>query len=594
MNKLLIIVGAIIGIVLLVWVVFVDMILERVIEREGTRIVGARVELDNAHLSILPAGVELTRLQVTDPGSPMTNAVEVDRLSASVDLGLLIKKKVRVTEAAIERVRFGTARTSSGAVAGAKAGVKTPAKRPSISIPSLEFPDPGEILKTEQLETLKLAETLKKDMAEAKADWSGKIDGVLDTKKIEEFKRRAEALQKGAGGGDPLAMVGAAKEVASLKSDIEAYVNELKGTQKRLKDEISSLSKRVNEVKGAPERDIKRLKEKYSLTGAGIENLSTLIVGERVAGLVEKGTYWYERLAPVLADSDGKAKAAEKPAAGGPAQDLSVDLAKISVELAAGTIAGEVRNISSGPTIPSVPATFDFTGDKLKGLDSVKVSGSIDRTDPTKAADRAKLRVTGYRAKDVGLKRTGSMPITMSRAVVDLGVTASLDGKAGDTIGKRRVNAEVDAGFNDTKIMAQAPEGANRVMGIVADAISGVDAFRLKAKVSGTLDDYDLKLESDLDRILKGAVGGAIKGATEGFERELRSAVLSETKGAIGGLGGDLGGLTALSDRLAGGITESGSVLSGIGAPKPSTDATRDKTAPPIKLPGGGEIKLPF
>ena len=50
-----------------VWVFLVDGWVKILIEDGGTDAVGAKVELDAADLSLFPAGLTLTRLQVTDP-----------------------------------------------------------------------------------------------------------------------------------------------------------------------------------------------------------------------------------------------------------------------------------------------------------------------------------------------------------------------------------------------------------------------------------------------------------------------------------------------------------------------------------------------
>ena len=71
----------VVGLVAGFWFLFVDGIVEEVIEDQGTRAVGAKVELASADLSLLPAGLTLVGLQVTNPDAPMTNVVEIGRLA---------------------------------------------------------------------------------------------------------------------------------------------------------------------------------------------------------------------------------------------------------------------------------------------------------------------------------------------------------------------------------------------------------------------------------------------------------------------------------------------------------------------------------
>ena len=114
------------------WVLVVDSIVKQKIEEEGTAAVGAKVELDHADLTLFPTGLSLTRLQVTNPNEPMTNAVEIAKLSMGLDGLLLLRRKVIIDEMIITGVKFGTVRTTSGAIDARSRGGSTellPAER---------------------------------------------------------------------------------------------------------------------------------------------------------------------------------------------------------------------------------------------------------------------------------------------------------------------------------------------------------------------------------------------------------------------------------------------------------------------------------
>ena len=104
------------GLVAAVWFLLVDRAVERLIEQAGTAAVGAKVELDQADITLIPLGVTLSRLQVTNPDEPMTNAVEIARIAGSLDGLNLLRRKVIIEEVALDGVRFHTQRTTSGAL----------------------------------------------------------------------------------------------------------------------------------------------------------------------------------------------------------------------------------------------------------------------------------------------------------------------------------------------------------------------------------------------------------------------------------------------------------------------------------------------
>ncbi|MCA9458282.1 MAG: hypothetical protein KC587_16570, partial [Nitrospira sp.] len=79
-----------------VWIFFVDGWVKGAIEAAGTKAVGAKVEVEAADLSLFPTGLSLTRLQVTNPKTPMTNAVEAARVTMSLDGLNLLRRNVIV------------------------------------------------------------------------------------------------------------------------------------------------------------------------------------------------------------------------------------------------------------------------------------------------------------------------------------------------------------------------------------------------------------------------------------------------------------------------------------------------------------------
>ena len=136
-----------IGLAALWWLVM-DRLIERAIEKAGTAAVGAKVELDKADLTLFPLGLALTRLQITDPDEPMTNAIEIGRIAGAVDGLNLLRRKVIIEEMAMEGVRFGTARRTSGAISEgpAKKAVEGRTGRGASVFPDLSLRDPKEIL----------------------------------------------------------------------------------------------------------------------------------------------------------------------------------------------------------------------------------------------------------------------------------------------------------------------------------------------------------------------------------------------------------------------------------------------------------------
>jgi uncharacterized protein (TIGR03545 family) len=175
------------AVVFLAWYFLVDTIARRSIEKAGTRVVGARVELAKADVHLFPLGITLMHLQITNPDNPMSNALEAGQIDFAIDSLNLLRRKIIIDSMTMEGVRFNTPRKTSGAVdlqakdqGQSQTSEDTPSAVPAM--PSFQLPDIHEILAREKLESLEQIKSLQGEIDAAKADWE-KNWQTLPTKK---------------------------------------------------------------------------------------------------------------------------------------------------------------------------------------------------------------------------------------------------------------------------------------------------------------------------------------------------------------------------------------------------------------------------
>jgi uncharacterized protein (TIGR03545 family) len=161
--------ACIVGVLIIFWLLFLDLLVERTIEAMGTQAVGAKVEIDQTDVSLFPVGILITRLQVTHPDAPMTNAIDIASMKLSLDSRALLRKKVIVEEISMDGVRLNTARKTSGALKSSPkkktaTGIDTEKIKKTlekagcgpVELPSLKTPDIQKILENENLESLEI------------------------------------------------------------------------------------------------------------------------------------------------------------------------------------------------------------------------------------------------------------------------------------------------------------------------------------------------------------------------------------------------------------------------------------------------------
>ncbi len=554
------------------WVFFVDVLVENVIEAKGTEILGAMVELDAADLSLFPSGLLLTRVQATDPEKPMTNAVDIQRIAMSLDVLPLLWNRVIVEEMSVEGVQFGTNRATSGVIPGAKASLK--AEKPfSIALPTLEIPDVKKILENEDLETVKLIDTLKADIQHERDIWKKRLKEMPGKEQYNKYKQRVKALKKSAKGGIG-GILGGVEEVQSIKKEIELDVTQLEGAQKEFKEKIALLKTRLTQIKSAPQRDVQKLKKKYNLSADGLSNVSQMLFGSHVGPWFRQGVVWYERLKPYLEQGQGSPEAETSGSSDEPGVEFLIRLAKVSLILEAGEMSGTVHNITPAQAVFGEPLTFMFSGEKLKGVNALTFDGTLDHRQAARSSDQVQFTANGYQLKGVTLSQDKKWPISLNNGAADVTFTAELQGQDVIANGTGLLTAlNVSAGGSDD---------SNPLTQSLSRAISDISQLSVNADVTGTLKQYDVSLESDLDDILQKAAGKMVSDVASKFSQKLQAQILAKTKKPIKDLQTSLGALGPVGGDLSNRLTENNQLLQGLLKQK----------LPKKLLPGG--LKLPF
>jgi len=553
-----------VALIAVLWFLIIDTLIKSGIERGGTAVVGAKVELAKADLSLFPLGLTLTGLKVTNPEAPMTNAIEAKRIAFTMDGTLLLRRKVIIDEMTVDGVRLNTPRKTSGEVKKAPKAKKAEKAGP----PMLTFsvPDVKDILAKEDLRSLKAVTELKATVDGAKAKWTEELKGLPDSKKIEEYKKRIDNLK--ASGKDITGMAAGAADVLKLQEDIKKDLKRINDFKASIKDKADEYKKLAKEAASAPAKDIDRIMKKYSLTPEGLTNLSRYFIGGKLTEWFDSSLGWYGKAAPLLKQAR-KTDGVEvvKPVRGrgeyvrfkenSPMPDFLIKKALVSVNIPAGDIKGTITNITPDQQLLGTPLKFDFSGDRLKGLKSLKIAGVLDRVVPERPNDSVTMDAAGVKLKEVVLSQSKDFPVVLKDALTDLRLKAAVAGE--------KVDGRLTAGLKSVDISAGSTDGKNALQRGIASALSGVKGFDVAAEVTGTLNDYDLKISSDLDRVLKDSAANVVGEQAAEFKKKLSAEVAKQVDGPLKDLNGSLSGIDAidgelkgLTDRLTGLLTEAG------------------------------------
>lgn len=575
--------GVFVGVVALpciFWFLFIDGIVKGVIQKYGSEAVGAKVELRSADLSLFPAGLELKGLKIANPDEPMKNAVEIARTNLNFDTLNFFRRKVIVEQMTLDGIRLNTPRKTSGALPGAtpkkratKKGTLRPGKKKGLcggkGLPALKMPNVTEVLSKEKLPSLELVTSLKEQIEQEKQKWQQRLASLPDEKTFQSYKGEIQKIR--GGGGGIAGMLASGGKAMELKKKIEADLNRIKQANADFQKETSTLKQKLADAKKAPFKDAARLAQKYGFSKERLANMSQVLFGAKICTWMEKATNWYEKIRPILerAKQKKKGKVVVKPLRGkgafvkfkehNPMPDFLIKKANASIITGAGDIMGIIKNITPDQDVLALPLTFSFKGDKLKNINLVEAKGALNHTRPQAPKDEIRFLVKGFKTKGISLLEKSKNPIILQKALADLNIKALVQGQD--------IKVNVLAAFHSASFSVKDQEGKNPIMEAIFSALKNISNFIVNAKVIGTLEEYDIKLSSDLDGVLKKSAGKIIAKQTEQLRQKLSKAIMDKVNGPLSDTAGSLSGLNGIQQELSKRLNLGSGLLGNLGKP---------------------------
>ena len=518
----------------------IDVLIKNQVETHGTNAVGARVDLAAADLSFFPPGLELLGMDITDPAAPMTNAVSIERMHFAVDILQLLKKEIIVEEMAMTGVRFNTPRSSSGAVPGLTPEAVTPKTSSgckTLSLPPLKMPSAEDILGKERLQSEQVLRKLNEDIADEKRRWTGELDALPGPETFAKYQQKMASLTAGGGASGFGALLGAPAELQTMQKDIERDMKRLEQAQADVQKQLARMQRQAKQVSKQISADASRLARKYSLSGDGLQNLSRTLFGGAFCGWVTRVSDWYDR---ARGRSGTKGPGESKPAgdtATEPGYFVWVKHAVTSVELDKGRINGTIRHISNQPARAGSPMTLTFDGTDIARLKSVNIKGLVDLLDPKSPELNVNGLIRGLQITDLDLPGDIGIPVTIRTALADMKFDTKLVGES--------IKALAEAGLTKVKLSTGGESGGDPMETAIATALSGISSFTAMADATGTLSAYDIRIRSDMDKLLGQSVENAVAGQAAQLEKQLNAAITgklsaprSEATAGLQGFGG--------------------------------------------------------
>ncbi|MBI3808221.1 MAG: TIGR03545 family protein [Nitrospirae bacterium] len=493
---------------------FADTLVKSAVETVGSSANGAKVELESASLTYNPIGFVLTNVQVTDAHEPMRNAVQIQRVKFALDGYALLRRKVVITDLNTEGVRTNTPRETSGVLPQIPATAAAPAAKQaalldSFTFPQLDLPDVKQFMASKDLTSTQLVEQLRNELEQAKQHWSMRLTELPDGAALKSYDARIQQAKPNFNGNtlrDAQEIADATKRLQAVRDDIGKDIERIKTVRQSWDADWAAWSQHSKDLLAAPGADIDRLKGKYSLNAKGFTNASRALFGGQIAQWTDTGLYWYDKAKPLLS---GDRAGQDVPPARGKGIDVHfterdqlpgflIRSAKLSLQVPAGTLRGEIRNITNDQVTLGHPLAFNFFAEKMQGVQDFELEGVFNHVVPSAAIDNARFKAHGVAIERFEVSQQPRLPVILNDASVDLDATVQLnDGE---------FQSDLGAIFQSVKLGARIDDQAGDVEKILSATLADVHQFSLKAHLQGSQRSYEIDMHSDLDELLRAAV----------------------------------------------------------------------------------------
>lgn len=539
--------------------------LKKQIEHYASQAWGAEINIGSLNFSLLPVGVSVNNIALTNPELPAQNQVQIKQLKATVNVYHLVVGRTVIEDLVFSGFAMNQPRKKPGKVYPKvkKEVVKSGSGlMSSFNMPDMSLPDPKAILERETLETLTAAQAIQAELTKIEQAWSKMQKDIPNEQAIKDYQKRFEALTKG-DFSNPRVLLQKQQEFESLKKEVESKQKLLKDG-KQLLASVNTIKNDVQTLPSLPMKDYNRLMAKYNLSGQGVSNVTYLLFGPKIQTWMNMGQEWYVKLSPYIeqaqewrAQQAAEAEVAEKlkikRAIGtmvrfkefDPQPDFMIKRIHGDGLIEWGALTLAAKNINFDQSNSKKPVTFVVKAQPVGQVSPLTIVGESNYVKPDAPVNKAKFDLADYRLSEAVLSGEKAMPVIMREGALNLTGDLAL-------VGISQIKGQFDAGFKGVNLDASSSDSAD-VRRYIAPILADIKQFNVHSDISGEALFPKLEARSDLDKLLATAFNKALNRELDLLKVDVKKqldALLAEQLGPINTqLAGLLGEQNALNSQ---------------------------------------------
>ncbi|MEJ2237087.1 MAG: TIGR03545 family protein [Gemmatimonadales bacterium] len=529
------------------WWLYSDRLIEHSIEDFGADLVGARVDVEEADLSLAEGRLRIVGLAAANPNSPMRNLFEAREIVADIRTLPLLKKKLLIEQVSVRGVRFGTERTESGELDDPSrqsgqlvrtiSGWADRVRIPPLNLEGLNTVVNVAAIAAESLTTYRRAHSTIAFADSTRVEWEAQLLGLNPKPLIDS----AQALVNRLNNVNPLTLgVTGVTQLASssrdMMSSLTSLTSRVTSLDSTVRGGMDQLLASVNGLADARQADYDYARGLLRLPSLDSPDLSAGLFGDMAVARLEPVLYWVNQAGRYLPPGlDPRRRPGPKrPRRAGvtvkfPDRDgdpsFLVETADADLEIggegaAAGMYAGRITGLTSEPAILGEPLTamIERTGAAV-GPTDVRLGLVMDHTGPV-IRDSGSVAVAGVSLPEFDI---GGID-----AHLDLGQGASnlSLSRVGDSIAGTWVWRSGDVRW--TRGAGSGEQGAG--IGAMAQdflwqTLADIDDVEITVRFSGSPAGPSLRIGSNVGRAVAASLRRQLGDRIEQAQREVYAQV---------------------------------------------------------------------
>ncbi len=507
-----------VALIFILSLIFTDRWLENQLERVGSQIVGAKVEIEDLDFSFFGAHLKIAKLQVTNPKHTMRNLLETGACELNFEFWPLLSKKIIVENFQIHNVRYNTPRKTDGAL---PEKLKKESKKPNLLQKSLQkvvqnieqntaLPlqnakasiNITQVIKTLELQSPKKIDSLQKALSLSFERWQKRLQNPEYQHDLQEIEKQLKQI-------DP-------QKIKDLKT-LQRNINTLKSIRKKLtqlsdsititknalQTEISNFGNSLSLVDDWIAQDYQKALAKAKLPEFSRKNIARMLFGATVVSRFEQYLAYIQSARYYLNKMKSNKPKKQKPPRlkgqdiyffsphGRP--DFWIKKASLSGQTNDGLqMAGIIKDIISDQRFIKRPTTIKLES-KSQTQRFFRLTGQLNYLQEV-PQETFEVNYRGFSLNNTKISNSPYLPAQIRKGIGQL--SAQLWFK-GDT-----VNSKIY--FEAKNLQLELPSQANLSLPqkLVFETLNNIKKLNLKARVLGQAGHWKININSNLDDLL--------------------------------------------------------------------------------------------